>query len=93
MNLAIVGSPSFEDYARFTKRVEEVLAERGIMMSEVQVISCGSVALAGAVIGIAKVATRIIARCCFHTARFKISALAGQTNQMPLRLLSAKCSY
>ena len=39
MNLAIVGSPSFEDYARFTKRVEEVLAERGIMMSEVQVIS------------------------------------------------------
>jgi hypothetical protein len=46
MELAIVGSPSFEDYARFTKRVEEVLAERGIMMSEVQVISCGADALA-----------------------------------------------
>jgi|ERR1700730_3805464 hypothetical protein len=46
MRLAIVGSPSFEDYARFTKRVEEVLAERGIMMSEVQVISCGADALA-----------------------------------------------
>jgi hypothetical protein len=46
MKLAILGSPSFEDYARFTKRVEEVLAERGIMMSEVQVISCGADALA-----------------------------------------------
>jgi len=43
MNVAIVGSRSFEDYARLTKCVEEVLAERGILMSEVQVISGGAV--------------------------------------------------
>jgi len=51
MNVAIVGSRSFEDYARLAKCVAEVLAERRILMSEVQVISGGAVgvdALAGA---------------------------------------------
>src|SRR5271165_1150409 len=43
--------------------------------------------IVGQWLAIAKVATRIIARCCFPTALFKISALAAQTNQMPLRLL------
>ena len=50
MNVAIVGSRSFEDYARLTKCVAEVLADRRILMSEVQVISGGAVgadALAG----------------------------------------------
>ena len=46
MNVAIVGSRSFEDYARLTKCVAEVLADRRILMSEVQVISCGADALA-----------------------------------------------
>jgi len=43
MNVAIVGSRSFEDYARLTKCVAEVLADRRILMSEVQVISGGAV--------------------------------------------------
>jgi len=43
MNVAIVGSRSFEDYARLAKCVAEVLADRRILMSEVQVISGGAV--------------------------------------------------
>jgi hypothetical protein len=43
MNVAIVGSRSFEDYARLAKCVAEVLADRRILMSEVQVISSGAV--------------------------------------------------
>jgi hypothetical protein len=39
MNVAIVGSRSFKDYARLTKCIAEVLADRKILMSEVQVIS------------------------------------------------------
>ena len=38
MNVAIVGSRSFDDYARLTKCIEEVLAERGIIMSEVVLV-------------------------------------------------------
>jgi hypothetical protein len=41
MNVAIVGSRFFEDYARLTKCVAEVLADRRILMSDVQVISGG----------------------------------------------------
>src|SRR5258708_1395779 len=43
MNVAIVGSRSFEDYVRLTKCVAEVLTDRRILMSEVQVISGGAV--------------------------------------------------
>src|SRR6516164_6699344 len=37
---------------------------------------------------IAKVPPRIIAQCCFPTARFKTSAWAAQTNRTPLRVLT-----
>ena len=43
MNVAIVGSRFFEDYSRLTKCIAEVLADRRILMSEVRVISGGTV--------------------------------------------------